>query len=50
MKLNSDSLTTHLEQHLLPVYLVSGDEPLTVGECADAIRAATFRFAKRLLK
>ena len=39
MKLNPDSLATHLEQHLLPVYLVSGDEPLLTGEAADAIRA-----------
>ena len=29
-----------LERGLKRVYLVSGDEPLTVGECADAIRAA----------
>jgi len=39
MKLNSDSLQTHLEQKLLPVYLVSGDEPLLTGEAADAVRA-----------
>src|ERR1700748_1758949 len=39
VKPNSDSLTTHLEQHLLPVYLVSGDEPLLTGEAADAVRA-----------
>ena len=39
MKLTPDSLITHLEQHLLPAYLVAGDEPLLVGEAADAIRA-----------
>src|SRR5882762_5275729 len=39
VKLNPDSLATHLEQHLLPVYLVSGDEPLLTGEAADAVRA-----------
>jgi DNA polymerase-3 subunit delta len=39
VKLNPDSLATHLEQHLLPVYLVSGVEPLLPGEAADAIRA-----------
>jgi DNA polymerase-3 subunit delta len=39
MKLNPDSLTTHLEKQPLPVYLVSGDEPLLTGEAADAIRA-----------
>lgn len=39
VKLNPDNLTTHLEQKLLPVYLVSGDEPLLTGEAADAVRA-----------
>jgi DNA polymerase-3 subunit delta len=39
LKLNSDSLQRHLEQHLLPAYLISGDEPLLAGEAADAVRA-----------
>src|SRR5690242_11250080 len=39
LKLTPDSLTGQLEQHLLPAYLVSGDEPLLSGEAADAIRA-----------
>ena len=39
MKLNPDSLASHLEQKLLPVYLVSGDDPLLTGEAADAVRA-----------
>lgn len=39
MKLSPESLATHLEQRLLPAYLVSGDEPLLTGEAADAIRA-----------
>lgn len=39
MKLNPDALTAHLEQKLLPAYLVSGDEPLLTGEAADAVRA-----------
>lgn len=39
MKLTSDSLAPQLAQRLLPVYLVSGDEPLLAGEAADAIRA-----------
>jgi DNA polymerase III subunit delta len=39
VKLNPDSLTTHLEQKLLSVYLVSGDDPLLTGEAADAVRA-----------
>lgn len=39
MKLTSDTLGTHLEQQLLPAYLISGDEPLLTGEAADAVRA-----------
>jgi DNA polymerase-3 subunit delta len=39
LKFNSDTLLTHLEQQLLPVYLVSGDEPLLTAEAADAVRA-----------
>jgi DNA polymerase-3 subunit delta len=39
LKLTTDSLIPHLEQRLLPAYLVSGDEPLLTGEAADAIRA-----------
>jgi DNA polymerase-3 subunit delta len=39
MKLSFDSLGARLAERLLPVYLVSGDEPLLVGEAADAIRA-----------
>jgi DNA polymerase-3 subunit delta len=40
LKLTADSLATHLRERLLPVYLVSGDEPLLAGEAADAVRAA----------
>jgi DNA polymerase-3 subunit delta len=40
VKINTDSLATHLQSSLLPAYLVSGDEALLVGEAADAIRAA----------
>jgi DNA polymerase III subunit delta len=39
VKLNPDSLANHLAQQLLPVYLISGDEPLLTGEAADAVRA-----------
>ncbi|MGE0581393.1 MAG: DNA polymerase III subunit delta [Steroidobacteraceae bacterium] len=39
MKLSPDSLAAHLARGLAPVYLLSGDEPLLVGEAADAIRA-----------
>jgi len=40
VRLSPDQLSGALERGLKRVYLVSGDEPLTVGECADAIRAA----------
>jgi len=39
LKLNIDSLATHLERQLLPAYLISGDEPLLAAEAADAVRA-----------
>jgi DNA polymerase-3 subunit delta len=49
LKLTSDSLAAHLAQHLLPAYLVSGDEPLLVGEAADAVRtrARALGFSER---
>jgi DNA polymerase-3 subunit delta len=39
LKFNSDTLPAHLEQQLLPAYLISGDEPLLVAEATDAVRA-----------
>jgi DNA polymerase III subunit delta len=39
LKLTPDALSTHLEQNLASVYLISGDEPLLAGEAADAVRA-----------
>lgn len=39
MKLALDGLNAHLVEKLLPVYLVSGDEPLLIAEAGDAIRA-----------
>jgi DNA polymerase-3 subunit delta len=39
LKLTSDTLAAHLEQQLLPAYLISGDEPLLALEAADAVRA-----------
>jgi DNA polymerase-3 subunit delta len=39
LKLALEGLAAHLTERLLPIYLVSGDEPLLVGEAADAIRA-----------
>jgi DNA polymerase-3 subunit delta len=39
-RLNADGLPAALSAGLKAVYLVSGDEPLLVGEAADAIRSA----------
>lgn len=39
-RLNLDQLPAALGNSLAPCYLVSGEEPLLVGEAADAIRAA----------
>jgi DNA polymerase-3 subunit delta len=49
LKLTSDALGTHLEQKLLPAYLISGDEPLVTGEAADQVRSQARRagFAER---
>jgi DNA polymerase-3 subunit delta len=38
MRLYPEKLPGQLQQQLLPVYLVSGDEPLLVQECCDLIR------------
>ncbi len=40
MRLYPEKLTGQLQQQLLPVYLISGDEPLLVQECADQVRQA----------
>ncbi len=40
MKQSAEQLAGSLARGLKPVYLVSGDEPLLVGEAADAVRAA----------
>lgn len=40
MKTTPEKLPQALKRSLAPVYLLSGDEPLTQGEAADAIRAA----------
>jgi DNA polymerase-3 subunit delta len=40
VKISANQLATHLNKSLLPCYLVTGDEPLLVGESLDAIRAA----------
>lgn len=40
MQLNAEQLGQHLKRGLAPVYLLTGDEPLLLQECADAIRSA----------
>ncbi len=40
MRVNAEQLPAALARGVAPMYLVSGDEPLLVGEAADAIRAA----------
>lgn len=40
MRVYPDKLNDHLERQLAAAYLVSGDEPLQLGECCDAVRAA----------
>lgn len=39
MRLDFHKLNSHLKQPLLPVYLITGDEPLQCGEALDLIRA-----------
>lgn len=43
MPLNPEQLARGLERGLAPVYLVSGDEPLLIDECAALIRARAAR-------
>lgn len=40
MRLRADQLQQHLNQALLPVYLITGDEPLLIQENCDLIRQA----------
>lgn len=40
MWLKADQLPSALKKQLAPVYFISGDEPLQLGEAADAIRLA----------
>ena len=39
MNLTLDKFPAHLQGELAPAYLISGDEPLLVGEALDALRA-----------
>lgn len=38
MKVKTELLVAHLRERLLPVYLISGDDPLLTGEAVDAVR------------
>ncbi|MFC6632671.1 DNA polymerase III subunit delta [Microbulbifer taiwanensis] len=40
MRINPRQLSQSLNKGLVPIYVVSGDEPLLVQECCDSIRAA----------
>lgn len=40
MRLKPEQVRTALQQGLVPIYFISGDEPLQLGEMADAVRAA----------
>jgi DNA polymerase III subunit delta len=40
LKTTPEKLESELQRGLAPAYLISGDEPLTAGEAADAVRAA----------
>jgi len=40
MRLKPEQLAAALQKELAPVYFISGDEPLQMGEIADGIRAA----------
>ena len=40
MKIKAEQLQSHLQKQLLPVYVISGDEPLLAQESADALRIA----------
>ena len=40
MKIRPEQLQSHLSKQLLPVYVISGDEPLLAQESTDAVRLA----------
>ncbi|MFA6386126.1 MAG: DNA polymerase III subunit delta [Candidatus Paceibacterota bacterium] len=40
MRIRPDQLNAALQKGLAPVYIISGDEPLQLGEMADAVRKA----------
>ncbi|MEE4249539.1 MAG: DNA polymerase III subunit delta [Alcanivoracaceae bacterium] len=38
MQIRAEQLDKHLQQSLLPAYLIAGDEPFQLGECSDLLR------------
>jgi len=40
MRIKPDQLSSALQKGLMPVYFITGDEPLQLGEMADAVRKA----------
>ena len=40
MRVRVEQLANHLGRSLVPIYLISGDEPLQLGEAADQVRQA----------
>lgn len=40
MRLAAEQLANHLERELKPLYVLTGDEPLSLMECTDALRQA----------
>ncbi len=40
MRIYPEKLASHLSKNLLPIYCISGDEPLLVQECSDLVRTA----------
>ena len=40
MRLRNDQLLAHLERELAPIYFLTGDEPLQMGEAGDLIRTS----------
>ena len=40
MKIKAEQLHSHLQKQLLPIYIISGDEPLLAQESSDAVRIA----------
>ncbi len=51
VKIKAEQLNAHLQKQLMPIYVVSGDEPLLTQESVDAVRAAAQQqgFAEREL-